>query len=726
MAAAVGMIAGCQKPEMVQIAAPEDVVAPVLEAVEGPVEITPSNMVDGVVAFNWSAADYGVPTQINYSLEAAKTAAPDALVTITSGITTTSAEVDYETLNAILFNDLKLADGVAEDVNFCIGVKVGEYAKIYSNVITVSCKVTAAEKTYPMIYMPGSYQDWKPDQAAVKFQVLYDFAGNGVFEGIADFGKSNDADRAWKFTPEPDWDFDWGIPSGETPAAEAAEITLINNDGGDRSDIKVYTVNRYYHFSMDTNTGLLKKNYSFDQIGVIGSFNGWGGDVVMEFNAAKRRFYADVEFAEDGQFKLRADADWAVNWGADAFGMTVSNGDGNLEAKAGNYRVYAYMSNPAEMTIELVAGMYGKEEPTAGTTTPEPEPTPELKGWGIVGTITGWADGADIMMISDGTWHVAKGVEFGAEDKFKIRLDGKWDTSFGGEFKANEEVTLTSENGPDIVPAAGKYDIYFNPENGKAWFINDGSYPGGGAAPEASPWALIGEFNSWGGDYPMVIDGEYHKAVGFVQAADGKLKFRKDGMWNYKDDEGNEIQTNFGGTFAADAEVALTPGGSDIIVPAGTYDIYLKVAEDGQSGFAYFMTPGKTPADAGEAVVIYIDPSAESFVVGFSGSALGWDDPAFDTNDRATFVSKNVTDAATYSGTYEFKLEGLSIAAEDQFKVRINGQWIGDGGAVVEGLAVTAASDGNFIAGEAGTYTAVITFAWDGSTHSDVKVVFSK
>ena len=39
MAAAVGMIAGCQKPEIMQIAAPEDVVAPVLEAVEGPVEI---------------------------------------------------------------------------------------------------------------------------------------------------------------------------------------------------------------------------------------------------------------------------------------------------------------------------------------------------------------------------------------------------------------------------------------------------------------------------------------------------------------------------------------------------------------------------------------------------------------------------------------------------------------------------------------------------------------
>ena len=76
MAAAVGMIAGCQKPEMIQIAAPEDVKAPVLEALAGPIEITPTNMGLEKVTFSWSAADYGVATQVNYSLEAATAAAP--------------------------------------------------------------------------------------------------------------------------------------------------------------------------------------------------------------------------------------------------------------------------------------------------------------------------------------------------------------------------------------------------------------------------------------------------------------------------------------------------------------------------------------------------------------------------------------------------------------------------------------------------------------------------
>ena len=76
LAAAAGMIAGCQKPEMIQIAAPEDVKAPVLEEIQGPIEITPSNMGLEKITFAWSAADYGVATQVNYSLEAATAAAP--------------------------------------------------------------------------------------------------------------------------------------------------------------------------------------------------------------------------------------------------------------------------------------------------------------------------------------------------------------------------------------------------------------------------------------------------------------------------------------------------------------------------------------------------------------------------------------------------------------------------------------------------------------------------
>ncbi len=853
LAAAFGMIAGCQKPELVQLVAPEDAVAPVLEAVEDVVFTEANIATDSSCDFNWSPLDYGAKVEIDYTLEAyvdggepvelaamlkkpsceipyetlngvlnyklgletgvatdvffrvtgkfndyepvssdvvkAKFTVVDPIapvlkpyeghkidinvdnistdkalfswdvakygkntpidysiavglpgdekkVTVASAVSKdkTSAEVNYKDINGVVLYDLEVPANVEMEVAFYVAAKIGDFVTIYSEKpVLVPVKVTEAKKEYKKIYMPGSYQEWKPDQAATKFQVLYEFAGDGIFEGIADFGKSNDEDRQWKFTPEPNWDFDWGIPKGKTVAAEAAEVTLINNNGGDRDNINVYTAKRYYHFTMDTNTGLLKHNYSFDQVGVVGAFTGWadGQDKVMEYNAAERRFWVDIEGLE-GQFKFRLDGAWAKCWGANELGVTVSNADGNLEAEAGNYRVYLYISNSAELSYELNRAMYGQEEPTtgdSGTTEPDqpdqPVP-PTMVGWGIVGSITNWGNLTedntyipDVALTNDGTWYVAKDVEIPAGAEIKFRKDGSWDTQWGlgaDSFAANTEMALSSDGGSgNITPAAGSYDIYLNPETGKAWFINDGSYPGGEVAPEMSEWGLIGSLaacNNWGANIPLYVSGDYAVAKGVAFAAGDQFKFRKGETW------GTEVV--YEGTVMPDAEYACKAGsGNSTIAEAGTYDVYLALTLDK----FYVMTPGKTPADAGEAVVTYIDASA--VVVGFSGKFAGvekWTDPA---DDRlATFVSKNVTDAATYSGTYTYEVASLAIAENDAFKVRINGKWIGVGEAAVEGLTVTGTGD--FIAGEAGTYKVVITFAWDGLTHSDVKVVFSK
>ena len=599
MAAALGMIAGCQKPDMVQIAAPEDVVAPVLEAVEGPIEITPSNMVDGKVAFTWSLADFGVMTQVNYSLEAATAADPDTKVTITSGITANaealeagkiSTEIAYEALNAILFNDLKLNDGVAEEVLFTIASKVGEYAPVYSNSVAVSCKVTAAEKQYPKLTVAGSYayNNWTPG----KGQFVFDFEGTDAkYSGVIDFGEDVSA-LQFKFVGSKWGENEFSVPEGETQAPEAAELPLVAG-GGD--NIAAYTTHRFYSLTLDKATPKLIKNFSFNQIGVIGSFNGWAADVVMNFNAEKQRFYADVEFAEDGQFKLRADADWALNWGAEAFGMTVSNGDGNLEAKAGSYRIYANMNNPAAMTIELNAGMYGKEEPVGGTTTPdtpEPEPTPVL-GWGLVGEYNGWGAEADVMLTSDGTFLAAKGVALSGQVKF--RKDGGWDVNFGApgevepvEIAVNTELELVA-NGKNFTIAEGTYDVYLDEANAKAWFINDGSYPGGGAAPEASEWGIVGVVNGWAApDITMYKTATEGLFVAYkVEMPDGGFKIRANGEWN--------DAANYGLAAAGPVEVdhvydLICSGGSgDMTLVAGTYDIWFDLTNTK----VYIMTPGK-------------------------------------------------------------------------------------------------------------------------------------
>ena len=620
MAAAVGMIAACQKTEMVQIAAPENVMAPVLEAVEGAIEITPSNLGLEKAAFTWSLADFGVKTQVNYSLEAATAANSDAKVVIVSGITADAEAleagsltftVEYEKLNAILFNDLKLNDGVAENVLFTVGAKVGEYAPVYSNAITVSCKVTAAEKQYPKLYVVGSYNGWSHD----KNQYLFDFAGtDAVYQGMVDFGEDHAANE-FKITGGA-WGNDEHSMSGPHDA-ESKTIALVAG-GGD--NINVYQAKRYYHLTFDRAL-TLTADFSFDQLGVIGDFNGWGADVVMEFNASKQRFYADVEFSADGGFKFRADAGWDVNWGVKG-GVLELNGD-NIAVTAGNYRVYVNMNNLGEMTYELNAGMFGKEEPTAGTTTPdtpEPEPTPVV-GWSLIGAFNEWA--GDLMLTSDGTYFFVKGAEL--EGELKFRKDGDWAVNFGlaegAEFAANAEIAV-AQDGANFNVTAGTYDVYLDEANAKAWFITDGSYPGGEEAPEASEWGVVGVVNNWGGTpdvvmYKTAVEGLF--VAKNVAMPDGGFKIRANNAW---------VDTaNYGLAAAGPVEVDhaydLVCAGSsgDMTLVAGTYDIWFDLT----NSKVYIMTPGKpiTEAEGGE-VVVPEQPNPEDLTWYLVGQFNGW------------------------------------------------------------------------------------------------------
>ena len=700
MAAALGMIAGCQKTDMVQIAAPEDVVAPILEAVEGPIEITPSNMVDGKVAFTWSLADYGVMTQVNYSLEAATAANPDTKVTITSGITANaealeagkiSTEIAYEALNAILFNDLKLNDGVAEEVLFTIASKVGEYAPVYSNSVAVSCKVTAAEKQYPKLTVAGSYayNSWTPG----KGQFVFDFEGTDAkYSGVIDFGEDVSA-LQFKFVGSKWGENEFSVPAGETQAPEAAELPLVAG-GGD--NIAAYTTHRFYSLTLDKGTPKVVKNFSFNSLGVIGDATptGWDADTDMQFNAEKQRFYVDITLI-DGKIKFRADDGWDVNWGgADG---ALSAGGADIAVTAGDYRVYVNLNDPANPTYELNKGMYGKDEPTSGTTTPdtpEPEPTPVL-GWGLVGEYNGWGAEADVMLASDGTFLAAKGVALSGQVKF--RKDGDWAVNFGApgevepvEVAVNTELEVVA-NGKNFTIAEGTYDVYLDETNAKAWFINDGSYPGGGAAPEASEWGVVGVVNSWGGSpdvvmYKTATEGLF---VAYnVAMPDGGFKIRANNEWN--------DAANYGLAAAGAVEVdhvydVITSGGSgDMTLVAGTYDIWFDLTNEK----VYIMTPGKAISEA---------------VGGEAGEPAPTPDPAPATEWYLVggFNGWTAADAAyqmTKDGDW-FVFENFTLAEDAEVKFVADASWsVNRGGVYAAGEAIALEQNGSNLAVPAGTY----------------------
>ncbi len=689
LAAAAGLLSACQEPEMVQMVSPEDVVAPVLHELDGPIVITPDNKDDSVAVISWEPADFGVTTQVDYVLELSK-ADGSAKKTLAAGVTKTEAKVAYLDLNGIVYADFELEAGIPHDLLLTVGASVGVTETFWSEPMTITVTATAAAKVYPKLFVVGSYNGWSHDAN----QYLFDFDGSDKsYEGMVDFGEDHAANE-FKITAGA-----WGKDEHSMNGAHDAESKTIALVAGGGDNINVYQAKRYYHLTF-TRTPDLTVDFSFDQIGVVGDFNGWGTDVVMQFNPANQKFYADVEFPADGGFKFRADGGWDVNWGSTGSGVLDS--DGNIPVKAGNYRVYLNMNDKNKMTYELNAAAYGTEEDTTmggGTTEPDPEPTPTL-GWGLVGEYNGWGAESDIMLASDGTYLVAKGVSLSGQ--FKFRKDGGWDVNFGApgdvepfELTPNVETELAA-GGKNFTIAEGTYDVYLDEANAKAWFINDGSYPGGGAAPEASEWGIVGVVNGWAAPdvtmYKTSTDGLF---VAYnVAMPDGGFKIRANGEWNDAKNYGLEAA----GAVEADHWYnVITSGGSgNMSLTAGNYDIWF----DLNNTKVYIMTPGKAISEAQEGSAGSGSTGGETeytwYLVGnFNGWAVG------DTNYQMTkegdwYVFKNFTADG----------QGVKFNAGN-WDVNRGGEWTSVGGEI----AVT--NGGSDIIVPAGTYDVYMNAAAD-------------
>ncbi len=464
---------------------PENAVAPTLGAIEG------CELSDGGanIVVEDTKADFGVATGRAHNLYISKSEdmadMKKAKATFDdTNITMTQADLNMVALDlAEAGTEVELFFAVIANLNTDKGAVVGG-TDLMSNVVKATFKsyvadVLPAEK-FDKMYVVGTLNGWDHGTVAKEYDFLYNYdAGNSnLYSGIIDL-RTPESAAEFKFTDAGGWGSKEHSMTGEN-AAEASTVTLVAG-GGD--NINVWQTKRFYGAELDLGGLTLKKLWSADQIGIIGDFNEWSTDVVMEYNAKWARFYADVEIAADGGLKFRADGGWDLNWGANC-----ANGGDNIAVAAGNYRVYF---NPVNGLIEFNAKAYGTTEDTAanggGGEEPEPEgPVTEPDRWGIVGTLTGWGGQADLYMSEVGdNLYVRKGVTVTADDQFKVRFNNGWDINAGaaGDVEpfavtVGEEMTLVA-GGKNLSAPAGTYDIYFNIEDYKMWVMAEGETPGG-------------------------------------------------------------------------------------------------------------------------------------------------------------------------------------------------------------------------------------------------------
>ena len=590
LAAAAGLFVACQKLDEAKVFSPEQVVSPVLHALPAEIAITAENMGE-IQTFTWDAADFGVLTQINYSIEAA--VGDEAPVVLFSDLTGTSTEQPYESINTKLVYDVGVEPDTPTAVNFYVSATIGtDYKKVYSEPVSVTMTVTKAERVYPTVWVIGDYCDWNHDNS----QFLFSFLDDEInYEGVIDFGEK--AANGFKLTGIAGWDdsCNWGLDGeAEKPEAEASSITLIASGGS--GNIDIYS-KRFYRFAFDRSSLTLTKSLSFDQLGIVGDGVGsWDNDLVMEFDAKTQRFWVDATLVA-GEIKFRLDGAWDTSFGSATEGM-LDSGD-NIKVPAGNYRIYVNLNNSAAMTYELNAEDYGQ-----GGEEPEPEPEPEVADWYIHGQTVATPDWGPTAMESASSNIVAykaANVEVAANSEFLFKSgdesqwigadaslaggDGRYTCTIGAAFA----VSANKVNA--VVADAGTYDYWLLPDAGRAYVM------AAGVKPEYVPetWGLIGNITGWGdlGDFSLSEEGAYLVRRGVVLKTTDEFKIRYNNAW----DDSKNYGTASGGAIDINTAVAvITSGGSQNMKVQldGTYDIYFDLA----GSTVYVMSEGKTPADA--------------------------------------------------------------------------------------------------------------------------------
>ena len=128
-----------------------------------------------------------------------------------------------------------------------------------------------------------------------------------------------------------------------------------------------------------------------------------------------------------------------------------------------------------------------------------------------------------------------------------------------------------SDGGSISAPGSGWYTFSFNlKEMSYKWTKIDNQNP-----TEYEHISLIGEFNSWGGDYDLTKAADGHNwYCTFTQQSDGMLKLRANHDWNYGVNWGYGSDGDWTVSDADWAKVCTNNGGN-IKLPAGKYRIYI-------------------------------------------------------------------------------------------------------------------------------------------------------
>lgn len=279
---------------------------------------------EDLLTFEWNLPDFGFSAAPNIDIEMVETGNDFSDPTIFASTNGTSYSITVGDMNS---NLLGLGFTPLEETSLDFRIKATLTDTSYiSEAITLNFTPYSTCEYCPEIYVPGGYQgasnegnDWDPATAPALTTV--DLTDN--YEGYVYMANAN---NEFKFTPERNWETDWGDDNADgTLDVQGANITLAESG----------------YYKMNVNINRLEYTITKTQWGIIGdaTADGWDADQDMTYDPDKKVWAITTDLTA-GEFKFRANDDWAINYGDSEGNGTLQQDGSNIAIGAdGNYTI---------------------------------------------------------------------------------------------------------------------------------------------------------------------------------------------------------------------------------------------------------------------------------------------------------------------------------------------------------------------------------------------------
>ncbi len=455
------------------------------------------------------------------------------------------------------------------------------------------------------------------------------------------------ADTEMKFRADGGWDLNWGVDcaqgGGNIPVAAGNYRVYFNPANG----LIEFNASAYGKTEDTTQGGNTEPEPEGpvtepDRWGVVGTITEWGkqADLYMSEVAENLFVRMGVTVTDADAFKVRFNNGWDINYGAagdvEPFAVTVGeelelvSGGKNLSAPAGTYDIYFNI-------VDFKIWVMPEGEAPGGVEVKDIKFYADVTATGWTNcNIYGWGDLGEY----GGTW---PGTALSTET-----IDGKEYYAYTFDVSAiGKTISVIFNNGSeqtvDIKDIVLDKDYIFTltekDANGKWLAAINGEAPVEPEKPAVTTYGLLGDFNNWGDDVDLVARGDGWYVTEGLSVTAGKLLIRLNDAWEEK--FGNDGSTLVLG------ENALTYGGADMLIEAGTFDFYFNPA----TSKLFLVNAGDEDPTAGLVA---------SISYGLVGTINGWSAP-------------DVKFEAIGDGGY--KLLGYTLAATEQIKIRANEEW---------------------------------------------------